>query len=122
MDRRQRYGCGALFGCGLLSAIFLMTASIAAAQDANHIISPPTDSRLDVRDGGVLAYGFAYHRQGMPPAAQPTIAPRQGWYGYGFPVKTYRWGWFGAARYYPTVFWHRDYQGDTVRWAYRRGY
>ena len=45
-----------------------------------------------------------------------------GWYGYGFPVETYRWGWFGVEHYYPTVLWHKGYNGDTVRWAYRQGF
>ena len=45
-----------------------------------------------------------------------------GWYGYGFPVSTFRWGWFGAAHYYPTVFWHEGYYGDCCRYSYRRGY
>ena len=50
------------------------------------------------------------------------IRRKGGWYGYGFPVSTYRWGWFGAERYYPRVGWHSDYNGDCVRFAYRYGY
>jgi hypothetical protein len=74
----------------------------------------------DVRSGGVLAESYAYHHHGSQvPAAASQPGP---WYGYGFPVRTHRWGWFGAGRYYPTVIWHKDYNGDTVRWAYRRGY
>ena len=54
---------------------------------------------------------------------QPTtIAPPDGWYRYGFPVSTYRWGWFGAERYYPRVFGHRGYNGDYVQIGYRYGY
>jgi hypothetical protein len=73
----------------------------------------------DIRYGGTLAESFAYHRQG---GEARTIPAATGWYGYGFPVNTHRWGWFGAARYYPTVVWHRGYLGDQKRWAYRRGY
>jgi hypothetical protein len=94
----------------------------AKGQDANWVGGAPVDAHVDVREGGVLPYGFAYHRQVPPAAANPTISPQQGWYGYGFPVRTQRWGWFGASHYYPTVLWHRDYYGDCVRWAYRRGY
>jgi hypothetical protein len=73
-----------------------------------------------VRSGGVLDKSFAYHRQSN--AAPQAAAPAAGPYGYGFPVQTYRWGWFGASRYYPTVLWHRTYNGDECRWAYRCGY
>ena len=37
-------------------------------------------------------------------------------------MSTYRWGWFGAERYYPRVGWRSDYNGDCVRFAYRYGY
>ena len=80
--------------------------------------------QADVRLGGVLADSYGYHRHGAAAAhaAPPNIAPEGGWYGYGFPVETYRWGWFGAQRYYPRVVWHRGYYGDCCRWGYRRGY
>jgi hypothetical protein len=74
----------------------------------------------EIHYGGVLAESYSYHRQG--PSAAATITPPTGWYGYGFPVTTHRWGWFGAAHYYPTVVWQRGYMGDQKRWAYRRGY
>jgi hypothetical protein len=75
--------------------------------------------QVDVRDGGVLAESYGYHHTTSHPATYP---PPGGWYGYGFPVTTYRWGWFGAERYYPRVGWRSDYNGDCVRWAYRYGY
>lgn len=90
--------------------IILGTLSIAAAQE--------------IRTGGVLEESYAYHRQqplGTAGAAR-SIEPAGGWYGYGFPVSTFRWGWFGAAHYYPTVCWHEGYYGDCCRYAYRRGY
>lgn len=74
--------------------------------------------------GGVLTESYRYHRLGHAgsPTGHPTIAPAEGWYGYGFPVSSYRWGWFGASRYYPRVVWHKGYYGDCCRWAYRSGY
>ncbi len=43
------------------------------------------------------------------------------WYGYGFGVPTYNWGYFGA-RYRPASICHRGYYGDFTQWGYRRGY
>jgi hypothetical protein len=73
---------------------------------------------------GVLDDSYRYHRLGELPGKtpHPTIAPTGGWYGYGFPVQSHRWGWFGAEHYYPRVVWHRGYYGDRYRWCYRRGY
>ena len=93
-----------------LAMVVVWAASGAAFAD------PP---QVDVRDGGVLAESYGYHRQATRPATYP---PAGGWYGYGFPVSTYRWGWFGAERYYPRVVWHSDNSGECVRWAYRKGY
>jgi len=43
------------------------------------------------------------------------------WYGYGFGVPTYQWGYFGA-RYRPACVSHKGYYGDYTQWGYRRGY
>jgi hypothetical protein len=98
-----------------------------AAIDASDM--PVGPAPTDIRSGGVLQESFQYHRQGYgdtrwagPHAPHSNIAPVGGWYGYGFPVQTYRWGWFGAGRYYPRVVWHRGYYDDCCRWAYRHGY
>jgi hypothetical protein len=105
------------------SAIIAMFVCVAAhpahADDAVWRGQSPIDANSDIRSGGVLAESHAYHR-GLAPGA--SIAPSTPWYGYGFPVRTHRWGWFGAAHYYPTVTWHQGYYGDCVRWAHRRGY
>jgi hypothetical protein len=72
----------------------------------------------------VLEESYVYHRQqpAQTASAARSVEPAGGWYGYGFPVSTFRWGWFGAAHYYPTVFWHEGYYGDCCRYGYRRGY
>ncbi|OHB67869.1 MAG: hypothetical protein A2V70_03280 [Planctomycetes bacterium RBG_13_63_9] len=43
------------------------------------------------------------------------------WYGYGFGVPTYNWGYFGA-QYRPACVCHKGYYGDLSQWSYRRGY
>jgi len=43
------------------------------------------------------------------------------WYGYGFGVPTYNWGYFGAT-YRPAAVSHHGYYGDFTQWGYRRGY
>jgi len=43
------------------------------------------------------------------------------WYGYGFGVPTYNWGYFGAT-YRPAAVCHHGYYGDFTQWGYRRGY
>jgi hypothetical protein len=82
------------------------------------------DPQVDVRNGGVLDASYGYHRQAQSgQSVRPgPYPPKGGWYGYGFPVSTYRWGWFGAERYYPRVGWRSDYNGDCVRFGYRYGY
>jgi hypothetical protein len=100
----------------------------AIAQRTGHApaSSGPTlyEPQVDIRNGGVLDDSYGYHRQAQAhQSARPgPYPPKEGWYGYGFPVTTYRWGWFGAERYYPRVGCRSDYNGDRVRWAYRYGY
>jgi hypothetical protein len=79
----------------------------------------PVAPLVDTRAGGVLAESYDYQRGGQ---ATGLISPAAGSYHYGFPVSTYRWGWFGAEHYYPTVLWHQGYYGDCCRWGYRIGY
>lgn len=108
----------------LLAFAFCAFTAPAIADDGPPPLPPNLQAQAwgqcdDVRYGGVLAESYAYHQQmGQP----KSIAPPGGAYQYGFPVQTYRWGWFGAQHYYPYVVWHRGYNGDCVRWAYRRGY
>jgi hypothetical protein len=74
---------------------------------------------VDTRCGGVLEASYQYQHGGPAPG---LISPATGWYHYGFPVETYRWGWFGAEHYYPTVWWAHGYYGDCCRYGYRCGY
>src|SRR5262249_1094046 len=116
---RARAGIRALVFAGMLS-----TLAVACRANETSDAAPQPPLRPEIRSGGVIEESYVYHRQ------QPTrvlgttkrIEPAGGWYGYGFPVSTFRWGWFGAAHYYPFVWWHDGYYGDCCRYAYRRGY
>jgi hypothetical protein len=108
--------------------VFVLTAALALRTAEGEEL-PEAESRLQAVHAepfppSVLDDSFRYHRFGglSEKAPHPTIAPTGGWYGYGFPAQTHRWGWFGAQHYYPRVIWHRGYYGDRSRWSYRRGY
>jgi len=69
------------------------------------------------------AHASPYQVLGARPA--PHVYPEYNvnapWYGYGFGVPSYNWGYFGA-RYRPAQVSHRGYYGDVSQWGYRRGY
>jgi hypothetical protein len=111
-------GSAMFFRLVVIAAIHA-TCLCASADDGPAPEFAPYPPKIDVRHDGVLAESYGYHRQPIQPA---TIMPPGGSYHYGFPVTTYRWGWFGAEHYYPRVVCHRSYYGDCVRWAYRCGY
>src|SRR5262245_16117307 len=100
-----RRGARAIF-----SSLFVFALLSIAANDcraANENDAPPRlPPRPEIRSGGVIEESYVYHRQqsARVTGAARSIEPASGWYGYGFPVSTFRWGWFGAAHYYPTVF------------------
>jgi hypothetical protein len=97
--------------------------STSRAVEEQSLAPPQRLNAADTRTGGVIAQSYSYHQQGPAAAAAPQGALQPAnWYGYGFPVQTHRWGWFGAGRYYPTVLWHQGFYGDQCRWGYRKGY
>jgi hypothetical protein len=102
--------------------VFATAADVCCAMDGDDAL--PLPLRAEIRSGGVIEESYNYHRQQPAHATvgARSIEPAGGWYGYGFPVSTCRWGWFGAAHYYPFVWWHDGYYGDCCRYAYRRGY
>jgi hypothetical protein len=106
-----------------IGALLLISHSCWADNDA-----PPapvhTDGAMMMRPGGVLNQSFDYHHpQPMRSAIEMGAIPQaNGWYEYGFPMQSYRWGWFGAERHYPQVMWHQGYYGDSVRASTRSAY
>jgi hypothetical protein len=112
-------------------AILAICISAALRSDAQTVefatsYPPPGEyvAHEDIRNGGVLEKSYTYHATPYHPipSPEPNIMPANGAYGYGFPVTTYRWGWFGADRYSPRVQWFKGYYNDCVRCAYRQGY
>jgi hypothetical protein len=57
-----------------------------------------------------------------PDPRTSQIAPFAGHANHSLTQPTFRWGWFGAEHFYPRVQWHRDYNGDVVRWSTQRRY
>jgi hypothetical protein len=116
----------ALTALTLLIACGATTTSFAQAFNQDPVSADQTlyEPQVDIRNGGVLEESYGYHQQGGERHSyrHGPYPPANGWYGYGFPVSTYRWGWFGAERYYPRVGWRSNYNGDCVRFAYRYGY
>ena len=98
----------------LCAATLVAGFALAAYQPAVIAESP---SPHGLRVGGALERSYAYHR-GLPYAPLADV-PR---YSYGFPVPSFKWGWFGAQHYYPRTTSHRGYNGDYWQWAYRRGW
>jgi hypothetical protein len=100
-------------------AIAIFAAQFAAAQCPGYAGPTTGNPLVDQRSGGVLQEAYDYQRGGQQPG---LISPATESYHYGFPVSTYRWGWFGAEHYYPTVLWHHGYYDEYCRWGYRCGY
>jgi hypothetical protein len=99
---------GGVTGVLVVGAAWLLLAGALLAGD------PQTP--FGARSGGALQESYRYHRR--LPYAPLSSVPR---YAYGFPVATYKWGWFGA-HYYPRTTWHSGYNGDHWQWSYRKGY
>jgi hypothetical protein len=112
-----------------ISFVVLATALAAPAAFGEQL--PETAAPVEAANSAPLPQSalddsYRYHHFGELPEYAPhqaaSPARQGGWYRYGFPVQSHRWGWFGAEHYYPRVLWHRGYYGDHCRWSYRRGY
>lgn len=119
--------CAIAFGaCDMASAQAFAQTPTQAPRPSGTTSNGPTlyEPQVDIRNGGILDESYGYHRQAQAnESVRPgPYPPKGGWYGYGFPVSTYRWGWFGAEHYYPRVGWRSGYNGDCIRFAYRYGY
>ncbi len=104
----------------LLAATVVLAVQWADAAQAGHGIygwgGGPPASPAPIDGGPGTSVG--------PPGPQRYPAYSSGnypWYGYGFGVPTYNWGYFGV-RYRPSNYVHEGYYGDYYQWGYRRGY
>jgi hypothetical protein len=98
-------------------------------------------SSQDADPGSTTQHSYEYYRQQVanaqlqPMRSQIELQPMRsqiekgcipqatGWHSYGFPNRTFRYGWFGAERScYPRVMWHQGYYGDETRTAYWQSY
>jgi hypothetical protein len=111
-------GLAVPLGMTVLALVSGPSAFAAGGWHAYNPLPAPRAPEADVRVGGVVDVSYNYHTQGP----ESGVVPPSPWYGWGFPVETYRWGWFGAEHYYPRVFWHHGYYGDCCRHGYRCGY
>ncbi len=55
------------------------------------------------------------------PYRSPAYAGKYPWYGYGFGVPTYQWGYCGST-FRPVEICHFGYYDDYSQFGYRRGY
>jgi len=91
---------------------------------------PQSNSAETVRSGGRIEHSYEYHLRKVGVPLQPMqsaierggIPQANGWYNYGFPMRSYRYGWFGAERQPPRVYTHRGYYGDKMRVEYQNYY
>jgi hypothetical protein len=62
-------------------------------------------------------------RAATPCAATPIYAaPYMGPVNHAHTAPPFQWGAFGAQHHYPQVYWHRDYNGELMRWSMLRRY
>lgn len=79
--------------------------------------------RLSLVGGLVFTLAAAGAASAAAPCApSPYPAPYAGPTNHAHTATPFRWGWFGAEHYYPQVGWHRDYNGDLMRWSTWRRY
>jgi hypothetical protein len=81
-------------------------------------------STLIVGALSAAAGGQAPCATGLPPYANPyaAAAPYAGQPNHAHVAPPFQWGSFGAEHHYPRVNWHRDYNGELMRWAVLRRY
>jgi hypothetical protein len=92
-----------------------MSSGEASAQELSRLLRArvQTPNVVATPQGASAGIPTPYRYAGVPQSAP--------WYGYGFGVPTYSWGWFGAT-YRPAVICHRGYYDDFYQWGYRQGY
>jgi hypothetical protein len=112
-------------------ALIAMTFSHKLATAEESLPTPPQTSAAETaRSGGTVEESYYYHLQHSGVPLEPMrssierggIPQANGWYNYGFPMRSYRYGWFGAERKPPRVYWHQGYYGDKTKVEYQNYY
>jgi hypothetical protein len=112
-------------GCfWLVIAVAFWTGSVepSLGVELGRLLPSHSPCRRPAYAGNPQALSAWGQSAGVPaPHRYPEYERQSPWYGYGFGVPTYSWGWFGAT-YRPAVNCHRGYYGGFTQWGYRRGY
>jgi hypothetical protein len=117
------------FFFGIALSAVILSCAISTADES--LPTPPQANAAEsVRSGGKIEESYEYHLRQAGVPSQPMrsaielggIPQANGWYNYGFPMRSYRYGWFGAQRQPPRVYWHRGYYGDKTRVEYQNYY
>jgi hypothetical protein len=102
--------------------------ALAAAPRSSVKAEPSRDHPLKGRGNSATfqsngVFDESYFRQLQRPMESSILLGRMpqanGWYSRGFPMHSYRWGYFGAERRYPRAIWRQGYYGDKIRAIYR---
>lgn len=145
----RRTASRGILGALLFGAAASLTSNCQAAdprlpippQSPRQEVSQQTPPSQGAAPGSTTQHSYEYYRQQLaqsqlqPMRSQIELQPMRsqieqgcipqatGWHSYGFPMRTFRYGWFGAERScYPPVMWHQGYYGDEVRTAYWQSY
>lgn len=132
------FGATTSFGVSCLAADPRLPIPPQPPQQEVSRQSPPSQNAAS---GSTTQHSYEYYRQQLaqsqlqPMRSQIELQPMRsqieqgcipqanGWHSYGFPNRTFRYGWFGAERScYPPVMWHQGYYGDEIRTAYWQSY
>ena len=111
----------ALLTLATAAAILALNAAPATAEIRHPVVRsivgivlPQRVATAEPVEGAAFSTPGPYRYSEYPGGSYP-------WYGYGFGVPTYNWGYFGA-HYRPMSVCHKGYYGDFTQWGYRRGY
>jgi len=121
---------------GAITSLLTLTAAVLATQaegqqpiasqhySAQHepVKHEPVQHYRSQQNGAQhVSSQYQHHSPYVHPQAGRS-APYAGHVNAAHHAPTFRWGWFGAEHFYPTVKWHRGYNGDHYRWSRQRRY
>ena len=111
-----------LWACSLATAAEEPMPTPPQASAPQTTAPPPFGMRYG---GGVLeeSYFRGLQRPMQSQIEMGGIPTATGGCNYGFPMQSFRWGYFGAQPQNPRTIWHKKYyNGEEIRTTYRYGY